>query len=111
MARADHYKGIERFCIMCKKTIPEDRKKDAVTCSKECSTARKNYLRSRQDATQCRYCNKPSTPEERARFHKWRKTEMGPKNDIEAEEFYAWRTAKAAKEQRTKCAPSEVVEQ
>jgi hypothetical protein len=58
---------------MCKNPLAADRKKDAVTCSKECSTARKNYLRSRQDATQCRYCNKPSTPEDRVLFSAYKK--------------------------------------
>jgi hypothetical protein len=73
MARTDSYKNVKRFCIMCTNEIPADRKKDAVTCSKDCSAARANYLRSRRDATECRYCNKPSTPEERVLFSSYKK--------------------------------------
>lgn len=73
MARKDDYRGVERFCVMCKKPIPADRKWDAVTCSKECTVARKNFGRSRKDQTECRYCLRPSTPEDRVFFHMFRR--------------------------------------
>ena len=68
MARTDAFRDVERFCVMCKKPIPIERKWDAVTCSKECSKLRKDYGRSRRDQEFCRYCNKPSTPEQRVLF-------------------------------------------
>jgi len=73
MARTDAFRGVERFCVMCKNTIPPERKSDAITCSKECTKKRKDFLRSKQDAKECRYCNKPSTPEERVLFGMWKK--------------------------------------
>jgi hypothetical protein len=60
---------------MCPNFIPSDRHKKAVTCSEECAQARKDWNRSRQDATECRYCERPSTPEERTRYKRWRKWE------------------------------------
>jgi hypothetical protein len=73
MARQDHYRGVVRHCVMCGNEIPTERKWDAVTCSPECTKARRNYGRSRKDQAECRYCNRPSTPEERALFGMWRK--------------------------------------
>jgi hypothetical protein len=58
---------------MCKKTIPAERKSDAITCSKECTIRRRDFLRSKLDQTECRYCNKPSTPEDRTLFAMWKK--------------------------------------
>lgn len=73
MARADHFTGVQMHCIVCSKTIPPERRRDAVTCSKECSKARDKYIQSRMDNEECRYCRRPSTPEERARFKQWQK--------------------------------------
>lgn len=73
MARTDHFRGVIRHCVMCGNQVPADRKSDAVTCSKECTVARKNFIRSKLDQKECRYCNKPSTPEERVLFGMWKK--------------------------------------
>lgn len=73
MARTDNFRGVTRYCIMDAKPIPADRKADAITCSPECTKARKNFLRSKIDAKECRYCHKPSTPEDRVLFGMWRK--------------------------------------
>ena len=72
MARKDDFTGTQMHCIVCTNPIPPTRRKDAVTCSTECSKARKNFWRSQQDMVECRYCFRPSTPEERARYIKWR---------------------------------------
>lgn len=58
---------------MCRNVISSDRKSDAITCSPECTRKRKDYLRSKLDQRECRYCNKPSTPEDRVLFGMWRK--------------------------------------
>jgi hypothetical protein len=75
MARTDAYRNVKRWCVMCQNEIPADRKWDAITCSPECTKARKDYGRSRKDQTECRYCLRPSTPEERARYSAWRRWE------------------------------------
>ena len=61
-------------CVVCQKVIPEDRdKRKATTCSPECLTIRKQALRNRMDLKRCRYCLRPSTPQDRAQFNRWRK--------------------------------------
>jgi hypothetical protein len=75
MPRKDAVTGQTLFCVMCQNPIGEDRPRSSVTCSKECSTARKNFHRSREDKRACRYCQKPSTPEERIRYQRWRRWE------------------------------------
>lgn len=84
MARTDHYRGVKRYCVMCQEEIPHDRKWDAVTCSPQCTLARKQYGRSRKDQSACRYCLKPSTPEDRERFKAWSKWEKEHAGDEEA---------------------------
>ena len=73
MARTDAFRGVERFCVICRNPIPPERKSDAITCSKECTKKRKDYIRSKQDQEECRYCHKPSTPENRVLFSVWKK--------------------------------------
>lgn len=73
MARTDHFRGVTRHCVMCANPIPADRKADAITCSPECTKQRKNYLRSKLDQRECRYCNKPSSPEDRVLYGMWKK--------------------------------------
>ena len=81
MARKDDYRGVERFCVMCKNVIPPDRKWDAVTCGPACTKTRKDFGRSRKDQLECRYCLRPSTPEERARYQAWRRWERAGQGD------------------------------
>ncbi len=92
MARRDDFHEHEMNCVMCPNKIPPDRPKLSVTCSKECTIARKNYWRSRQDARVCRYCWKPSTPEQRAAYQQWRRR---PQNEEEEQQFRQWRDAQA----------------
>lgn len=73
--RTDHYSDYIPHCVSCGKEIPADRPRQAITCSDECRDTRKNYRRSRQDARECRYCRRPSTPQERLRYSRWRKFE------------------------------------
>ncbi len=85
--RTDKFEGFQLRCIMCPNFIPADRPKRAVTCSKECSQARKDYGRALQDRTECRYCERPSTPLERARYKRWRRwEEKNPPQDSELSE-------------------------
>jgi predicted nucleic acid-binding Zn ribbon protein len=84
MARRDDYRGNVMRCVVCATPIPSTRKWDAITCSKECTAARKNYGRSRKDQTECRYCQRPSTPEERTRYLAWRRAEKKAAKEQEA---------------------------
>lgn len=88
MSRQDDYSGTTMHCVVCKNSIPPERKWDAVTCSKECTLERKKYGRSRRDHVVCRYCYKPSTPEQRASYQQWRRR---PQNAEEEELFRRWR--------------------
>jgi hypothetical protein len=73
--RKDDYTGVFMRCVVCMEPIPQDRKKDAVTCSPRCTKMRKDFFRSRIDHSFCRYCMRPSTPEERNRYNAWRRWE------------------------------------
>jgi predicted nucleic acid-binding Zn ribbon protein len=95
MARKDDFHEHAMNCVMCPKKIPPERPKLAVTCSKECTIARKNYWRSKQDMRVCRYCYKPSTPEQRAAYQQWRRR---PQNAEEEEQFRLWREAQARRD-------------
>jgi len=71
MARAPYVDQI--CCVICGRNVPDERmKKRAITCSPSCGKERTNMLRRRQDNTRCRYCMKPVTPEEQARYRRWR---------------------------------------
>lgn len=79
--RKDDFSGVSMHCVVCQEPIPATRKWDAVTCSPQCSKTRKNYGRSRQDQRECRYCLRPSTFEERARYQAWRRWEKAGVNE------------------------------
>lgn len=62
------------YCCVCKtnEISPERINHGAVTCSKECAQKLRGIRRRLADRIKCRYCNAPSTPEERKAFRKWR---------------------------------------
>ena len=84
MARKDDYTGVVMHCCVCQEPIPRERKKDAVTCSPQCSKLRKDYFRSLIDKHFCRYCMKPSSAEDRARYQMWRKWEKAGLSESES---------------------------
>lgn len=66
----------ELRCIVCGHLIPEDRVlREAVTCTRECAAQLRNIRRRKRDLKKCRYCNQPSTPEERRLYAKWRESQ------------------------------------
>lgn len=71
-------------CVVCTQPIPKTRKKDAVTCSPECSLERAKMLRMKKDAHHCPACKRPSTPEERAKFAAWRRWQEELERDPDA---------------------------
>ena len=93
MARKDNFHEVTTHCVMCGDPIPHDRPKMALTCSDVCRDRRKNYRRSRQDQRACRYCLRPSTPEQRAAYHQWRRR---PQDAEEEERYRLWRIAETS---------------
>jgi predicted nucleic acid-binding Zn ribbon protein len=73
--------SLDRFCVVCQNPIPADRKVDAVTCSKECGKKRKDYMRATTALRSCKYCQRPATIEERARYAAWRRWEKAGQSD------------------------------
>ena len=85
MARTT-YDDVKIHCILCTKEVPADRLKfKAITCSKECADLRKKMIRVRPLAGECLYCHKPSTPEDRAAFQRFRKWEKKQLEEATAE--------------------------
>jgi hypothetical protein len=67
---------IESYCVVDRQPIPSERiAKGSVTCSKECAAVRRKAQRTLQDERECRYCSRPSTPEERDAFRRFRRLE------------------------------------
>ena len=85
------FSDVETHCIVCTTLVPPDRRKyKAITCSDECAIKRKNSIRARQDLRECRYCRKPSTPEDRAAFSRFRKLEDKRPDLLYPQAFEAW---------------------
>ena len=74
-----------RHCVVCTKPIPDKARRDVVTCSKECVKIRRKVMIAMLDAVRCKYCQRPSTPEERARYRRWRLAEAAEEKRLAAE--------------------------
>lgn len=67
-------------CTVCTSVIPPERiLREAVTCSKQCANQLRNIRRRTHGLKKCKYCNQPSTPEERKLFAQWRESVDGKK--------------------------------
>lgn len=67
---------IDSFCVVCREPIPADRvTKGSITCKKACADARRRAQRTLQDEKECRYCKRPSSPDEREAFKRFRRLE------------------------------------
>lgn len=65
---------VRNFCVFDGKLIPADRvKRNAVTCSKECAKAIERQRMLLMEQGECKYCRRPSTPEERESYKEWRR--------------------------------------
>jgi hypothetical protein len=65
---------VRNYCVFDGKPIPAERvKRNAVTCSKECAKAIERQRMLLMEQTECKYCRRPSTPEERESYKQWRK--------------------------------------
>lgn len=67
---------VKNFCVVCTEPIDKQRvSRGAVTCTKECAKVRRDQQRALTDMKECRYCRRPSTPEEREAFKRFRQLE------------------------------------
>jgi hypothetical protein len=90
MARAV-YQEESTHCVSCGELVPEARlDRGAITCSDECSKKRRVTVRTREDRKKCRYCRKPSTPEQRRAFKRFAKLEIEAPHLLYPQEFKAW---------------------
>ena len=81
MPRRDDFSTMQMKCVVCSNPIPADRREDAITCSKACTKARSDWKRSQIDHNYCRYCQRPASPEERARYLRWRQWEKAGQSE------------------------------
>lgn len=71
------YDDVETHCVICKELVPKDRlMRGAITCTKEHAKLRRAQLQAITDKKECRYCRRPSTPEEREAYKRFRKFEQ-----------------------------------
>lgn len=67
------------YCIVDCKPIPEEReRRKSTTCCDECRDELNKQRRERKDTKVCRLCARPSTPEERILFNRWRRETFPP---------------------------------
>lgn len=65
---------VRNYCVFDGKPIPAERvKRNAVTCSKDCAKAIERQRMLLMEQSECKYCRRPSTPEERESYKQWRK--------------------------------------
>lgn len=65
---------VHNFCVFDGKPIPIERvKRNAVTCSKECAKGMERQRMLLVEQIECKYCRRPSTPDERESYKQWRK--------------------------------------
>lgn len=78
-------------CVVCGDPVPYDRvAQGAITCKKEHGADRANMLRARKDARECRYCHKPSTPEDRTAYIRFRRLERKQPHLLYPTDFQTW---------------------
>lgn len=77
---------VRNYCVFDAKPIPAERvKRNAVTCSKECAKAIERQRMLLMEQSECKYCRRPSTPEERESYKRWRQWEKAQENTFGVE--------------------------
>lgn len=75
MAHEDLF-GIQPKCVIDSVIIPPDRLRfKSVTCSKECGDTYAKIHQKKRDDKGCKYCHRPSSPNARRAFRRFRKWE------------------------------------
>ena len=83
---------IKTKCIICGDEVPKERvMRGAITCSKEHAKIRRGQLLAITDKKECRYCRRPSTPEEREAYRRFRLLERKQPHLIYPEAFEQWK--------------------
>ncbi len=86
------YDDIKTLCIICGQQIPKDRlMRGAITCSQEHAKLRRAQLQAIVDKKECRYCRRPSTPEEREAYKRFRTLERKRPDLLYPDLFEVWR--------------------
>jgi len=103
------YDEVKTHCVICKAEVPKDRlMRGAITCSKEHAKLRRAQLTAITDKKECRYCRRPSTPEEREAYKRFRTLERRRPDLLYPDAFEDWKasggtpTAEAFAEHRKK---------
>jgi len=88
------YDDVKTLCIICGGEVPKDRiMRGAITCSKEHSKLRRNQLTAIVDKKECRYCRRPSTPEEREAYKRFRNMERKRPDLLYPEAYEEWKAS------------------
>jgi hypothetical protein len=88
------YDDIKTLCIICGDEIPKDRiMRGAITCSKEHAKLRRSQLQAITDKKECRYCRRPSTPEEREAYKRFRTMERKQPHLLYPDAFEDWKAS------------------
>lgn len=86
------YDDVKTLCIVCGNAVPTDRiARGGITCSKEHAKLRRAQLQAITDKKECRYCRRPSTPEERVAYARFRTMEKKWPHIIYIEAFDNWK--------------------
>lgn len=87
------YDDIKTLCIICGTEVPKERlMRGAITCSKEHAKLRRAQLTAIVDKKECRYCRRPSTPDEREAYKRFRTLERKRPDLLYPEGFEAFKT-------------------
>lgn len=90
------FAALPTYCIVDRKLIPPERAaKRSVTCGGECAGTLRKIRRGLTDKRRCRICAKPSTPDERRAFKRWRKADPEFTNSTGKRGRPSTKTAKA----------------
>lgn len=85
------YDDVRTLCIICGADVAKDRMmRGAITCCKEHAKLRRAQLQAITDKTECRYCRRPSTVEERDAYRRFRNLERKRPDLIYPVEFEEW---------------------
>lgn len=84
---------VKNFCVVCGEEIIDKRRlaKGAVTCTREHSKLRKKQQQALMEQKECKYCRRPSTPEQRTAFKRFRDLERRRPDILYPEAWERWK--------------------
>jgi hypothetical protein len=88
------YDEVTTHCVICTTEVPKERlMRGAITCTKEHAKLRRAQLAAITDKKECRYCRRPSTPEEREAYKRFRTLERKRPDLLYPEAFEDWKAS------------------